>query len=529
MASSGHPASLDRFDTVGLTGREDIEEVEQMNVNLPRLMTTEGPENSGSEHDEVNSERGSVQATTEVTDPEDHVVYPELTAMFETMIRQLPKGSRPQSLNGVFMDGSPLQFSRPPSRAGVDAVLATLYAFKPMDLSDLEHRLRLSRAESMRSRVEDVEFVRLPDYDDLGPQPEGVGLIDEEKGQLQVRHDEELGFRLHPDNSRPFSVNGQLLPDFDAGTIARLGLGLRLGLEVAVFLTAGKFSQPAMRIQGLIRQGLIRQGLQYDSFLDIIIPLATMLDAVTITDALVDDQVALEALYAFEPMDLSDLEHKASKKASKPTFSTVLPDDLSVLAAAIAQASDTKDVLDSLRVPANPYAEYLTDTRDGNYKDLTFLGHTSERPDRPVPATTIFHTGEHRTVTLLAGAANELRRMHDQRAKVLLDTPKPAVFIKGPFSNWSPRPDDLQEYGITADGTLTHHWVAMYIDDDISNAHSDSVQADDGKRVKKNKATRARELAMPPTAKSNANREFVAAFEQLDGSNDSVVADEQEG
>ncbi|KAF4469371.1 hypothetical protein FALBO_3716 [Fusarium albosuccineum] len=56
-----------------------------------------------------------------------------------------------------------------------------------------------------------------------------------------------------------------------------------------------------------------------------------------------------------------------------------------------------------------------------------------------------------------------------------------------------------------------------------------SVHTDGGKRVKKNKATRARELAMPPTAKSNANREFVAAFEQLDGSNDSVVADEQEG
>ncbi|KAJ3527096.1 hypothetical protein NM208_g10874 [Fusarium decemcellulare] len=32
-----------------------------------------------------------------------------------------------------------------------------------------------------------------------------------------------------------------------------------------------------------------------------------------------------------------------------------------------------------------------------------------------------------------------------------------------------------------------------------------SVHTDGGKRVKKNKATRARELAMPPTAKSNAN------------------------
>ncbi|KAJ3525054.1 hypothetical protein NM208_g11808 [Fusarium decemcellulare] len=51
-----------------------------------------------------------------------------------------------------------------------------------------------------------------------------------------------------------------------------------------------------------------------------------------------------------------------------------------------------------------------------------------------------------------------------------MDTPKPAVFIKDPFSKWLPRPDDLEQYGISADGTPTHHWVAIHIDGDSSSA-----------------------------------------------------------
>ncbi|KAJ3502370.1 hypothetical protein NM208_g16743 [Fusarium decemcellulare] len=108
MASSSLPASLDRLRLGLLAGRTS-----------KRLTSNRWMRISD-----------SVQTAPEVTDPEDHVVYPELTAMFDTMIRQLPKGSRPQSLNGAFMDSSSLQFSRPPSRA-----------------------------ESMQSRVKDVGLV----------------------------------------------------------------------------------------------------------------------------------------------------------------------------------------------------------------------------------------------------------------------------------------------------------------------------------------------------------------------------------
>ncbi|KAF4460377.1 hypothetical protein FALBO_12847 [Fusarium albosuccineum] len=215
MASSGRPASLDRFDTVGLTGREDTEEVdiEQMDANLLRLMTTEGPENSDSKCDEVNSERGEVQ----------------------------------------------------------------------------------------------------------------------------VRRDQEPDFRMKQTTSERFrvllSVNGQLVPGYHAGTVARLGRGLRPGLQVYVCITAGQFSQPALHIQLFIRQGR-----QVDLFLDIIIPLATILDTVTVTDVSVDDQAALATLHAFQPMDLSGLMHRAGTEEFARELANA---DLLTPAAAIACVSPT--------------------------------------------------------------------------------------------------------------------------------------------------------------------------------------------
>ncbi|KAF5530546.1 hypothetical protein FMEXI_13484 [Fusarium mexicanum] len=70
----------------------------------------------------------------------------------------------------------------------------------------------------------------------------------------------------------------------------------------------------------------------------------------------------------------------------------------------------------------------------------------------------------------IASAAEE-QEMQDNCAYTLLNTPIQAVVWRDVFSSWEPQDDDLEVYGIPADGTTTAYWVAHYLDPDIAKYH----------------------------------------------------------
>ncbi|KAG5791790.1 hypothetical protein H9Q69_009164 [Fusarium xylarioides] len=134
------------------------------------------------------------------------------------------------------------------------------------------------------------------------------------------------------------------------------------------------------------------------------------------------------------------------------------------------------DILNNVRRLANPFAPYLAKCRNLDYKDLGFanVGEVDEEelPDKPVPKTALFVDNEHRTVTLVAGAREELA-MQDKRTHRLYDLHLPVVFFKDTFSQWLPESDDMEKYGMVATGCLTRFFMVMSVDPDIAGALPD--------------------------------------------------------
>lgn len=110
------------------------------------------------------------------------------------------------------------------------------------------------------------------------------------------------------------------------------------------------------------------------------------------------------------------------------------------------------------------------------YTDLTYnnIGtlQDEQRPERPVAAVSIFHSAEHRTVALIASAAEE-QQMIDERVLRLRQTPLPSVWIADPYSRWFPQEDNLTVYGIRADNRYTNFWVAFPLEDDVADSFPD--------------------------------------------------------
>ncbi|KAJ3528630.1 hypothetical protein NM208_g10115 [Fusarium decemcellulare] len=223
---------------------------------------------------------------------------------------------------------------------------------------------------------------------------------------------------------------------------------------------------PALRFQFLVRHGA-----SLDRFLDVIIPFSCVINQAIVTDFKSKDEAALDTLIAFRAMDLSELHDNINMPDddAKDLEGTDLQSpgrtplitktvrhmrvevdwdrvfevksltfyrDWQELGNLSSDREDGQEVMSNPTIVAKPYTRYLTGVRT-TYKDLTFnnLGSLTpkERPDRPVPATTIFINGEHRLVLLISGAVEE-QEMHDARAAELLKTPLPAVFIRDVLS-----------------------------------------------------------------------------------------------
>ncbi|KAF5703998.1 hypothetical protein FMUND_12757 [Fusarium mundagurra] len=331
-------------------------------------------------------------------------------------------------------------------------------------------------------------------------------------GQLKENQDNHITFNIKAQSTGwlhlLLGVDGQLLPGFHAGTIARLGVGPCAGLVVRLEIIVGKFRQPHMHFKFGIRNG----GRPV-IFMDLIVPLDYLVDAITLNSINADDTNSLAPLRMFNAIDISELanhvkgsdvlgEKLEDLDMSNPVNHIHLvaekvphlrididrsevfvidnlefkrnlkmhPSAMQDIASAVASQFRKKgkgfleawfiqeesfdrcwpDILADVTQFSKPYADYLVDTRYG-YADLTFgnLGHIDpdDRPDRPNKAVTFFIGAEHRTVAFITSAAEE-QEMQEKRASTLLDTPIRAVVWRDEFSSWKPKYNDLEVYDI---------------------------------------------------------------------------------
>ncbi|KAM0557086.1 hypothetical protein ACHAPJ_005349 [Fusarium lateritium] len=133
---------------------------------------------------------------------------------------------------------------------------------------------------------------------------QGSSFHGQDVGQPGTNRDEQTVFNMKRQSTGWFhhlmGTKNELLPGFHAGTIARLGVGPYAGLHVHPEISVGQCSQPQMHFQFLIRNRA-----KPEKFTELIIPLTTILDTISINDISAEDAKSMATLYAFEPMELS--------------------------------------------------------------------------------------------------------------------------------------------------------------------------------------------------------------------------------
>ncbi|KAK7398570.1 hypothetical protein QQX98_012048 [Neonectria punicea] len=332
---------------------------------------------------------------------------------------------------------------------------------------------------------------------------------DDRVGQLGGRDTKTFGMSRQPYARTGWfhalvDIDGILLPGFAPETVARLDLGPFQGLHIRVNICLGEFVQPVIHLQFVIRHG------DMDKFADLIIPLATTLDHLSIADLDSADPKSIAPLLTFNQIDVSESQPSTT---AVDRFAEALAGDMADPARAITQVTDTvrrlradeshpqatRDIVDAViaklqgTVPAaisiwffpeesfastwrhnltniqaftQPYAHILQNVRT-DCSDLTFDNLELDdivKPERPVPPTTVFLDDAHRTVTLMAGTVEEIC-MEDQRAAALFEATLSAVVIDDPFSKWKPQDDDLQVYGVPADGQALNQYLVLHAAD----------------------------------------------------------------
>lgn len=347
--------------------------------------------------------------------------------------------------------------------------------------------------------VAQEELAPIPKPPEVEPVPiSGPGLLEQNVGELGMDEANQPLFQMKRQTTNWFrvlmDVDGELLQGFHPGTVARIGVGPCVGLHVLLQINVGQFSEANMHFQFLVRNGV-----RHEKFTELIVPLAEVLDGVSLNDISTENAQAMATLKAFIADDLSEL---ASQAVASDVLAELLGDaDLTNPANDIQKVSSTvrhmrleidwshvyvihdaefdhdwdkhpdamrrivsavrsrllkrgttslaawfypqeafnnnwSDVLNNLAAIGNPYADYLINVGT-SHTDLTFNNIGSilpeDKPARPVEKVTYFFSAEHRTVTLMAGAAEE-QEMYDNRAVSLIDIQIPAVVIQDPFS-----------------------------------------------------------------------------------------------
>ncbi|KAG5806889.1 hypothetical protein H9Q74_010178 [Fusarium xylarioides] len=299
--------------------------------------------------------------------------------------------------------------------------------------------------------------------------PLGPALHELDIGQLKENRDNKIAFNIKDQATGWFhillSADGQLLPGFHAGTVARLGVGPCAGLVVRLEIIVGKFRQLHMHFKFGIRNG----GRPV-IFMDLIVPLDYLVDAITLNSINADDMNSLAPLRMFNAIDISELANHAKGSdvlgktlenldmsnpvnhihlVAKKRNIKLYPSTMQNIASAVTSQVRKKeghgisrgmvlpglletfdcswpDIFADVKQFTNPYADYLVDTRY-DYADLTFgnLGHI-DPGGRPDPS------------------AAEEQEMQDHRASTLLSTPIRAVVWRDEFSSWKPKNNDLE-------------------------------------------------------------------------------------
>lgn len=328
-------------------------------------------------------------------------------------------------------------------------------------------------------------------------------------------------------------LGGKLLSGFAPGTVARLGVGPYPGLHVRAEVTAGQFAKPQMHIQLCVRHRkaidrfkdiifLLSNILDDIAVLEIgssdesaLAPLhkfeefdmpelarhpdfdtfAEQLRHADLTDpaasiSLITSRVrhVRVDIDGSQAMAVDSVRftknwntHPPSTTAIARTVNDVFTLDRPLSVGLWFFCEDTFEahwpkILQDVQHLPNPFADYLANCRAGDYRDLGYANIAEipdeYRPERPIPATTIFQDNEHRTVALIAGASEELE-MHDKRSRFLFDNTLPVVLIEDKFSRWMPEETDLDRHGIMATGCVTHYFGVVALDPDIAGAFPD--------------------------------------------------------
>ncbi|KAG9503006.1 hypothetical protein J7337_005843 [Fusarium musae] len=330
------------------------------------------------------------------------------------------------------------------------------------------------------------------------------------------------------------TIGDKPLPGFDAATIARLGIGPFPGLHCRTRMSAGQFGRPILHIELCIRHLCnVDKFMDIIVPLDRVLDDVTLVDVESADDTALSPLYAFEAFdmeglarqpghdgYADYLVDADLTQPAAAIQIITPNVRLVRVDlnkcdvftvnnvrfhkdwdrhpttTIAIAKAVREMFKDTEslfsiglwflpeqsferhwpDILNNVRQLANPFAQYLAKCRNLNYKDLGFANiaeiDEEELPDKPVPKTNLFIDNEHRTVTLVAGAREELA-MQDKRTNDLYDLHLPVVFIKDTFSRWLPESDDMEKYGMAATGCVTRFFMVMSVDPDIAGALPD--------------------------------------------------------
>jgi hypothetical protein len=91
-------------------------------------------------------------------------------------------------------------------------------------------------------------------------------------------------------------------------------------------------------------------------------------------------------------------------------------------------------------------------TKASNWTDLTWANYTSppEGPEHPAPASTMYLSDQHRTVSLIGGIVEEME-VTQKRCRALAGQDLSVAVISGPFSRWGAQPAGNLDYGIDRD------------------------------------------------------------------------------